>query len=138
MDKVLASLVGVSGTIVSFLIGDWSAGLLILASLMTFDFVTGLMKAAYFKTLSSKVGFKGVMKKFAILIVVMVANLADTFIGNQDPIFKTMAIYFYVAIEGISLVENLKLIGLPIPSFITQFFAQLKEKGDSNPSNKNK
>ena len=131
MDKFFSLLAGISGTLVSFLLGDWTTGLNILATMMVLDFCTGLMKGIYYKRLDSKVGFKGVLKKFSIIIVIILANLGDTLIGNEDPIFKTMAIYFYIAIEGISLIENLKLIGVPIPDFITQFFNQLKERGNN-------
>ncbi|MBB6218169.1 toxin secretion/phage lysis holin [Anaerosolibacter carboniphilus] len=115
------------GTTLSYLIGGWDSVIKILAVLMVIDYVTGIMKAISNKDLASDVGFRGLMKKAAILFVVILAHQLDLTIPQENPIFRTMACYFYIANEGISITENIALLGVPLPGGIVNMLKKMKD-----------
>jgi toxin secretion/phage lysis holin len=71
----------------------------------------------------------GGFRKAAILVVIALATMFDSLASQDVPVFRTMAIYFYLSREGVSVVENLGQLGVPLPSFIKGFLEQLREKG---------
>lgn len=89
------------------------------------DYLTGVCKAIYNKKINSTVGLKGIMKKVGYLIVVAVAVEIDRIIGNTGAI-RSLVIYFFVANEGISILENWGNMGLPLPQKIFDTLEQLK------------
>jgi toxin secretion/phage lysis holin len=98
------------------------------------DYVTGVLAAMRNKNVNSEIMFWGGIRKAIILLVVLLAAQLDQLVGGQDPVFRTMTLYFYVGREGLSVVENLGIIGVPLPSAITKFLEQLKQKGgDDKP-----
>ncbi|MFT9496596.1 phage holin family protein [Anaerosolibacter sp.] len=115
------------GTFTTSLIGGWDSVIKILAVLMCTDYVTGIMKGIKNKNLASEVGFNGLMKKAAILLVVILAHQLDLTIPQENPIFRTMACYFYIANEGISITENIALLGVPLPGGIVNMLKKLKD-----------
>jgi toxin secretion/phage lysis holin len=74
--------------------------------------------------------FWGGIRKGVILVVVGIAVLLDSMLGNPEPILRTLAIYFYAAREGISVTENLGIIGVSLPPVIVKVLEQLQEKGE--------
>ncbi|BCJ86440.1 phage holin family protein [Effusibacillus dendaii] len=120
--------------VVTTWLGGWDAALQALVVFMVLDYITGVLSAIKNKNLDSEVAFWGGIRKAAILVVVAVAVLFDQLTGNKEPIFRTLAIYFYVAREGLSIVENFGLLGVPLPPFVAKVLTQLQEKGDSNVS----
>lgn len=88
----------------------------------------GLMCGYKGKELNSKIGFNGLKRKFTILIILILAVLLDRLIG-QEWIFRTLVIYFYVAMEGISILENAVKLDVPIPGNLKEALIQLREKG---------
>ncbi len=127
--NILNSVIALGGTSLTYLIGGWDNVLKILAVLIVIDYVTGLMKAFMNKDLASDIGYRGLMKKAAIFIVVILAHQLDLTIPQQNPIFRTMACYFYIANEGISITENIALLGIPLPGGLIN---ALKKLEDSN------
>lgn len=103
--NILNTVIALYGTWVTYLIGGWDSVLKILAVFIVTDYLTGLMYAAKCRRLDSEIGFNGVLKKAAILIVVILAHQLDLTIPQGTPIFRTMACYFYIANEGI-ITEN--------------------------------
>lgn len=93
------------------------------------DYVTGLLKAAYLKRLNSEIGLKGIIKKIGMLALVALAVLLDRATGDTGAV-RTLVIYYLVANEGLSILENLGATGIKIPAGITKRLEQLKEKGD--------
>ena len=79
--------------------------------------------------LNSKVGAKGIAKKCLILLMVWLATTLDTTLGEQY-MFRNMVVLFYVANEGLSILENLALTDLPIPQGLKEILEQWKEKGN--------
>ena len=114
------------GTLFTWLFGGWEVGLQILITLMILDYITGLMCGYKDKELSSKTGFNGLKRKFTILIILILAVLLDRLIG-QEWIFRTIVIYFYVAMEGLSILENAAKLDVPIPEKLKNALIQLQE-----------
>lgn len=101
----------------------------ILLWMIVLDYLTGVFKAIFNKKLNSEVGIKGVIKKVGYLIIVAVAVMLDRIIGDTGAI-RNIVIFFFVANEGISLVENWVAMGLPMPQVIIDTLEQIKQKGD--------
>lgn len=114
------------GTLFTWLFGGWEVGLQILITCMALDYITGLMCGYKDKELSSKTGFNGLKRKFTILIILILAVLLDRLIG-QEWVFRTMVIYFYVAMEGLSILENAARLDVPIPEKLKNALIQLQE-----------
>ncbi len=89
--------------------------------------MTGLLASAYEGKLSSKIGFRGIAKKVMIFAIVAVAHLIDTAIG-ENHLIRDVAIYFYLANELLSILENAGRTGLPVPSQIKNAVLVLKGK----------
>ncbi|WP_249901837.1 phage holin family protein [Paenibacillus sp. PK3_47] len=127
MAGVFASIAG--------LLGGWDKGLLVLIVLMCFDYATGVMGAFRTKTVSSDVMFWGGVRKAVVLFVVGLCSLMDDWVQPGAPIFRTAAIYFYAGREGLSVVENLGVLGIPLPQAMKDFLLQLNEdKSKNNPA----
>lgn len=122
-------------TIGTAYLGGWDIALRILVFCMIADYVTGVLGAIRTKTLNSEVMFWGGIRKAVIFVVIALAVMLDEYVGDQSPIFRTMAIYFYVGREGISIVENLGVLNVPLPSFVKKILEQLQEKGDGSNGN---
>ena len=91
------------------------------------DYISGLIKAYVTKTLDSKIGFKGILKKVGVLCIVCLAVLIDRLTGESGAI-RTLVIYYFVANEGLSVLENLSIAGLPIPQSIKKALQALKKE----------
>jgi len=124
----LGGLLSLIATIVTLWLGGWDLALKALVVLMVIDYVTGVLGAIKNKNVSSEIMFWGGLRKGLILVVVVIAVLLDGMVGNSEPIFRTLALYFYVAREGISITENLGILGVPLPPAISQMFIKLQEK----------
>lgn len=136
--EIFNSTVAILATGVSAFLGGWDMALKVLAFFMVIDYASGLLTGLKNKNLNSEVMFWGGIRKCAILTVVAIAVLFDELVGNTTPIFRTLAIYYYVAREGLSVTENLGKLNVPIPSFFKDVLAQLHHKsGSSEPLYKN-
>ncbi|MFB6364232.1 holin family protein [Paenibacillus elgii] len=122
-------VVAAAGTSISAFLGGWDTALELLVYLMVADYLTGLLGAVKNKNVNSEVMFWGGIRKGIVLGVVALASMCDQFVGGDSPIFRTMALYFYAGREGLSVVENLGVIGVQLPSGLTKFLEQLKQKG---------
>lgn len=130
MEKVLQNLkliVSGIGTILTWLFGSWDTALGILILFMVLDYITGLIKGYVTKELSSNIGLHGLARKSIILIVLIVAVALDRLLENGNWLFRTLVAYFYIANEGLSILENCGTLGLPVPQKILDALAQLKE-----------
>ncbi|MEG0165944.1 phage holin family protein [Anaerorhabdus sp.] len=134
--KVLKYIVAGIGTGLTWLFGTWDTALYVLAAFMILDYITGLLKGYHTKTLSSDVGVKGLTKKFMILIVIIVAVLLDKLMGMDNWFFRTLVCYFYIANEGLSILENATVLGLPLPPKLKEALEQLKQGNKKEIVNK--
>lgn len=126
-DEKISTLIAVLGTLFTWLFGTWDTALAILITFMILDYTTGLLRGYLSKKLSSDVGLKGVARKAVILVVLIVAVLLDRLLSGNVYVFRTLVCYFYIANEGLSILENCSVIGLPIPIKIQDALEQLKE-----------
>lgn len=132
MNNIFNSVVAVIATFFTYLFGGWDAAIGVLIVLMVLDYITGVLNGYLTKTLNSEVGFKGLLKKFLILVVMIIAVMLDRLMNTGDWIFRTLVCYFYIANEGISLLENISLMGVPIPDKIKDALEQLNNEGTEN------
>lgn len=138
MEKIFNAfsiIVGFLGGIFTFLFGKLDILFYTLIALVVLDYITGLIKAVYTKTISSAVGKKGLLKKLMILIVIAVAAILNRVItelmpGISSPL-REIAIVFYICNEGISILENVAEF-LPIPEKIKSTLIQLRDKNKSD------
>ena len=129
--KIQAACAAVGGWLGYFL-GGLDGLLVALIVFMVLDYITGIMCAVLDKKLSSAVGFKGVMKKALILILVGVANVVDVHVVGTGSALRGAVICFYLSNEGLSLLENASYVGLPVPEKLKNVLAQLHGRGDKD------
>lgn len=115
----------IGGLIVSFL-GGWDGLAITLVYFIVLDWITGLLKAICNKELSSCKGLKGIIKKVVILIVVGVTVLLEKNMGI--PAIREIVMMFFIANEGISLLENVSQMGVPFPERLKDILIQLRDK----------
>ncbi len=121
------------GTIagVAYLFGGVDHLVIALAIFMACDYVTGIIAGFQTKSVNSKRALKGLGKKGAMLSLVIIANQLDIIAGSGNGFMRNSMIFFLIATEGISLVENLGKIGVDVPDFLKSRFEQIKNnKGE--------
>ena len=121
------AMIALVGTIFTWLFGAWDTALIVLICFMVLDYTTGLTRAWVNQEVSSDVGLKGIARKSVILVVLIVSVLLDRLLNTGSWVFRTLVCYFYIANEGISLLENCACLGLPIPEKLKDALAQLKD-----------
>lgn len=136
-DKTLKTIAAMAGAVAGFF-GEWNVVLTVLIVAMGIDYVAGLIVAMAGRSpktesgkLSSKAGFMGLAKKAMIMLVVLTATLLDKAVGNATSVFQTAAALFYIANEGLSILENAVLLELPVPNVIKKALDTLKEKDEA-------
>ncbi len=133
---VLASLAGMASAF-SEALGGWDSFLKALIMFMIADYITGMVVALVFhksqKTknggASSSVGYKGIVKKMCILILIALSVRVDEISGTHY--VRGATIFFFLGNEGLSVIENLALMGVPYPEFVKKALEAVKEKGDN-------
>lgn len=138
-DKIIKVAAAVAGAIAG-LYGGWSAMLTILVVMMCIDYVTGLLVAWTGRStktenggLSSKVGFIGIAKKGVIMLIVLLATLLDQAIGNTAMVFQGATVFYYIANEGLSILENADQLGVRTPRFIHDRLEIMRDQNDKPP-----
>lgn len=129
---IIDSLAGAIGAAIGFLFGEVNGLFWALIAFMALDYITGVIVAIINKRLSSEVGFKGLAKKFLILIFVAVGHIIDTYILGGTPAAMSAVMLFYIANEGISIIENAAALGLPVPKKLKDIMIQLKKESEDN------
>jgi len=131
---VVKGSAGVLGAIAG-LFGGWDIMMTVLLAAMALDYLTGWVVALMRKSrktssggLDSKAGFIGLCKKCLILLFVVLGALIDRGMGMETAMFRSAICWFYVANEGLSIVENMALAGVPFPDWIKAALEQLKQK----------
>ncbi|WP_058990965.1 phage holin family protein [Anaerococcus rubeinfantis] len=116
------------GSCMGFFLGDMDIFIYTLLAFVICDYLSGIIRAGFEKKLSSKVGFKGIFKKIMIFIIVGIANLCDKNLIQNQAMIRSAIIFFYIANEGLSILENSLAIGLPIPEKLKILLEQFKEE----------
>lgn len=118
------------GSCISYLYGGWSQLLQVLLFFVVVDYISGIMASGVEGKLSSSIGMKGIAKKIFIFVIVAVAHQVDIALGNGN-IFRDAAIFFYLANETLSIIENTGRAGVPVPDILQQAVKILKDKSQS-------
>ena len=135
-DKITKAIAAALGAAAG-LLGEWDVTLTVLVVMMAIDYLTGVIVAACGRSpksetggLNSKIGFIGLAKKGFIMLMVLLAAQLDTVIGTDGTMFRTMAVGYYIANEGLSVLENAALLGVPFPEKMRKALEILRDKGD--------
>ena len=124
---VVKVVIAAIGSALTFLFGLPDALLIALIAFIILDYLTGVVAAVIAGELSSKKGFKGILRKVMTLVPVVVAHVVDTAIKTGG-ILRTAVIGFLVANEGISILENTSRCGVKYPQKLTAVLEQLRDK----------
>lgn len=127
MEGTVKALMPFFSLAASFLFGGWSALLNILLVFVILDYVTGIAAAAKEGKLRSNIGLWGIARKILIFSIVAVAHLVDQMLGGNH-LFRDAAIFFYLANELLSLIENAGRLDAPIPPSLRQAVEVLRGK----------
>ena len=139
-DKIVKWMAARAGAIVGFVVKSWTPMLTALAVLMTVDYISGLIVAACHRSpntegggLSSEAGFIGLAKKGFILILILLATVLDDLIGNGTSVFQSSLTLYYIANEGLSILENAGLMGVRYPEKLRKALEAMREKEEKPP-----
>ncbi len=133
----ILAILAAAGAFLAGGLGGWDAPLALLVALMAADYLTGVLVAAVWQrsdksasgALDSRAGFQGLVKKGMILLLVWLGVLLDRAAGAGY--VRTAVVLFFVGNEGLSLLENLGLMGVPFPAFLRRALQALREQGDN-------
>lgn len=142
MEEIKSFIIAISaviGGIASTYLGGMDEMLTALIVFMLIDYITGLIVCLVFKNspktetggASSKIGFKGLFKKFVVIMLIMVMVQADIVLKTNN-FFREAAIWGFLANELFSLIENVGLMGIKLPKAFTNAFDVLKKKEEVN------
>ena len=129
MKHLISNVFSVILTTIVYLLGGVDIALHSLLIVIVIDYLTGIASAIYNKELSSKIGFKGIIKKFSYLLVVALSVLIDNLLG-QSGLIRSLVIYFFVANDGLSIIENMAQMNVKLPQKLIDTLEQIKKKGE--------
>lgn len=127
--KLAAAFIGMQ---IGGLFGVLDGVLYALLVLMSIDYLSGVMVGIKEHKLNSRIGFTGIAKKVFILLLVIVANTLDVHVLGGGAMVRGLVIAFYIANEGLSILENAGKLGVPYPDKLVDVLAQLKDKKDGD------
>lgn len=139
--KVIEFLSAIGGAIASFFT-TMPPLVYILIGVMSIDYVTGLICGAMGKSKKTETGYlasheawKGLLKKGVILLVVLLANLLDIAVSKGagitvEAVMGATCLWF-IASEGLSILENVASMGVPVPKILIRMLEIMREKGDA-------
>lgn len=122
---------GTLGGIAAAVFGKWDAVLYTLVTLICMDYITGVIKACYLGKLSSEIGYKGILKKTMIMCVVALSHVLEQIIGEAVGL-REIVIMFFIANEGISILENAAVLLPNMPKRIKDVLLQLRDNDTEN------
>lgn len=93
------------------------------------DIITGILKGAYNKKLSSRIGLKGLIKHCCIILIVFTISIILPLMGYTTG--ARAIIVFYIIQYCLSIIENLGGMGVPIPPYVTKAIQQLSSKNEN-------
>lgn len=129
MKHLINDIASVILTTSVYLVGGFDIAIQSLLIVIVIDYLTGIASAIYNKELSSKIGFKGIIKKFCYLLVVALSVVIDNLLG-QSGFIRSLVIYFFVANDGLSIIENMAEMNVKLPQKLIDALEQIKKKGE--------
>jgi len=131
MEKIKLIFTGIS-TALAYVFGGMDKMLAILIIFMTIDFFSGFIKAWVLKEFDSSKFYIGGVKKLGILLIIALATQLDNLIRVDSVALRTVAISYYIANEGFSILENWGQLGLPLPKVLKSALAKLKKEEETD------
>ncbi len=128
--NIFNTVVAGIGTWFTYVFGAWDTALAVLIGFMLIDYLSGIVASYTNNILNSKIGFKGILKKSLILLVLILGVLLDRLLNDGTWVFRTLICYFYIANEGLSIIENVGKCGVDFPPAIKNALIQLKEENN--------
>jgi toxin secretion/phage lysis holin len=122
-------------SLLTYLFGGMDALLTTLIAMICIDFVTGKIKAIVLRDVSSKKMLMGGAKKVGIMLIVATSNLVDSIL-ELGGVLRTITISYFIANEGISMLENWSLMGLPVPRRLRNILRELRGADDKENGTK--
>ena len=129
MKHLISNVFSVILTTIVYLLGGVDIAIQSLLIVIVIDYLTGIASAIYNKELSSKTGFKGIIKKFCYLLVVALSVVIDNLLG-QSGLIRSLVIYFFVANDGLSIIENMAEMNIKLPQKLIDSLEQIEKKGE--------
>lgn len=130
MEKIIKLIFSFLSTSLIYLLGGWDVALQSLIIVVILDYLTGISKSYVSNKLNSNKGLKGIVKKLSMLCMVAIATIVDR-IAGETGLIRTLIIYYLVANEGLSILENLGEMNILIPKILKDKLEQLRD-GDNN------
>ena len=127
-DNYFSGGIALLGAVLSWFLGDIDGVVKILIVMAVTDQLTGLIKAGVQGKWSSEVGFKGIVRKMMMFIIVGIAHLFDMELPGNTEVLRDAVSFFYVANEGLSIIENAIESGLPVPDTLKERFMTWRNK----------
>lgn len=117
------------GGFIGWFLGGCDGLLYALLAFIVIDYITGVMCAIENHELSSEIGFKGIFRKVLIFLLVGIANVVDVNVIGTGSVLRAAVCFFYISNEGLSILENAAILGLPIPKQLKKVLKQIKNRG---------
>ncbi|PYE51425.1 toxin secretion/phage lysis holin [Paenibacillus barcinonensis] len=137
-DTIFMIMFGWALSAVVYLVGGINHLLIAVTIFVGLDYFTGVLAAWYKKELSSRVGWWGLARKSLTFVFVIIAHQLDIVAGNSNDFMRDAMLMFIIGTEGISILENMGKMGLPVPKFIASALFKLRgnnqqsgDRGDS-------
>lgn len=127
-DNYFEALFALAGAFISFFIGGLDGLMKLLVILVISDFITGVLKGLVLKKYSSEIGFHGISKKVCMFIFIGMANVIDNEMLGHSEVLRDAVVLFYLANEGLSVVENAIEMGAPVPDNMKERFLSWRNK----------
>jgi toxin secretion/phage lysis holin len=134
-ENIIRFLTGIGAGITTTLLGGWDKTLEILLIFIVIDYITGVAAAVKTKTLKSSTGYEGILKKATMFLVVIIAAQLDRISNNSAGLFRTATAFFFIANDGLSIIENIGELGVKLPAFLTRSLEKLKDTSEKMDKN---
>ena len=140
MKDVFCVVAGLAGGWIASAFGGWDSALTTLIIFMGVDYLTGMLVAGVFHnspkteggTLESRAGWKGLVRKGVVLLVVLVACRLDLLVGSQS-FFRDATVIAFVVNEALSILENVGLMGVKVPPVLQKAIEVLRKRSEEEP-----
>jgi toxin secretion/phage lysis holin len=122
------------GTFITYILGGFDYPLLMLIGFIALDYITGILSSAKNKKLNSDIMYWGIIRKISQIVIVGLAVSLDRLMQTDLLIIRLMVIYFYIGMEGISILENLVFLGVKVPKKLVTLLEKIQddETGKTN------
>ena len=126
-DLIFSSFFAFVGGVSSWFFGRLDGTIYALITFCVMDYITGVLAAGIKHELSSSIGFNGIARKITIFVLVGIANIIDRELLDHTAWLRDAVLFFYLANEGISILENAVVIGIPVPEILKEKLLQFRD-----------